>query len=235
MSKIIKNIFAFFGVTLRFVVSFVLGFLLCALLFVGAGEGKSDWGDCATWVGSCVAFLALIAACYAAILSKRASDAANENAVLLSFQAVIEEKITKIDEEFKKIQEITNDFSEKNPTGKDINRFLFCDTAWKIIESSRKIKEIYYTLDENISFSITSDEFKGKLISSFLRRINPLMVREMMSSAVTVVVFAYKPEDFTYDLEISENYSQIIDALKVHGMYKNWFGIEGHSNKSDKR
>ena len=93
--------------------SFMIGFLFCASVFVFSGENTGRWGDLATWVGSSVSCLALIAAITAAMWSKKASDVANENSTFLTLNNLIEMKSQKFSLEYIKMESHVEDFKKK--------------------------------------------------------------------------------------------------------------------------
>lgn len=117
----------------QFATIILVGFV-CFFLFVAYVLKDVHWsclgnGDKATWVGSGVAFLALIAAMVAAILSKMSSDKQNENSIIISFMSLTQERAVSINEKYDAMKKEVDRFFKQN-TDEYMSEEYYQDTSF---------------------------------------------------------------------------------------------------------
>ncbi|WP_155723158.1 hypothetical protein [Gluconobacter potus] len=98
--------FQLFLTILSFIVSFPFGFLMLKRIKMPCMNS----GDLATWAGSVVAFLALVAAVVAAWLNKKSSDQALQNSAFMELSSLTSIKSSDANREFEKM---LNDIREE--------------------------------------------------------------------------------------------------------------------------
>lgn len=207
MSKIIKSILSLSGIVIGYLLCFVLGFLLCALLFVGAGEGNSDWGDCATWVGSCIAFLALVAACYAAILGKRASNQSIEKNAILSLYSISTTITSNINEEFSRIISESGVYKKQS---KQRSLEYFIDGF------SASYSQIFSMIDS----SLDSEENKNLLKKGFFASLSYCLINEIIIGSPTAYLRTGDAATVLFGNTYRQLYSPMNVEIRRLGMYK---------------
>ena len=207
MNKIIKSISSPLWILLGFPSCFIIGFFLCVLLFVGAGEGNSDWGDCATWVGSCVAFLAFVAACYAAIWSKKSSDQSIEKNTILSLYSIFTAITSNINEEFSKIIS-ESDVCKKHSKQRSLEYFIDGFSA------------SYSHIFSMIESSLESEENKNLLKKGFFASLSYCLINEIIIGSPTAVLRTGDAATVLFGKTYRQLYSPMNVEIRRLGMYK---------------
>lgn len=211
--------------TLCMFVSFFWGFLLCALLFVGAGEGNSDWGDCATWIGSGVAFLALIAAVCAAWLNKKSSDQALQNSAFMELTSLTSIKSSDANREFKDMLALIK--KEKGQEWK-ISVYGLSDSVKasqyqgyqdKIRKCSEQIKKIFSHTIKMINASDLDEKKKNLIVEGFIDSFSQELINEIISGNETVLFWDGSSSSQMYRGLYLQGYEIIMREIRRLNMY----------------
>jgi len=225
MLKISKSIFLFFGIIFFLVVSFFIGFLFCAIIFVFAGEGNSHWGDCATWVGSVAAVAAFIAAVWAVYLNKKSSDQALQNSAFMELSSLASIKSSDANRHFK---DMLNDIEEEkrnrsiglafDKTGKleEMAYQLYQD---KILACSEQIKKIFAHTIKMVDVSELDEKKKNLIVEGFIDSFSEELINEIISGKETVFFWGNSSSYRMYRGLYLQNYEMIMNEIRRLNMY----------------
>ncbi|GBR64002.1 hypothetical protein GWA01_03630 [Gluconobacter wancherniae NBRC 103581] len=190
-----------------------------------SGENTEKWGDLATWAGSGVSCLALIAAITATIWSKNASDVANENSTFLSLNSLVELESQKFSLEYEKMKNNVIDFKQKircihagSISIEETHRFSL--EAWgEINRNSLKMNHIFIKAKDNILYAKISSSSREKLMKNFLESIDYEFIFEALFQNLTKDVIECCKENFFGSEMFYENYKSIVLEMNNFGMY----------------
>lgn len=220
-------------------ISFAFGFLLFGYITVKWGQNTDKWGDLATWTGSAVAFLALIAAIIAAILSKRASDVANENSTFLSLNTFIDGKSEKFSLEYTAMKSHVFDFEQKvrcvdagSAPREEIKNFFY-ETWGNILKNALEMKSIFLQTRSSIIHTKISPSSRDELLRTFLDSLDREFVWEALFQSLTQAVMKYSEENFLGAELFYRNYMDIVVQMNDLGMYPELFDQAKKMGKID--
>lgn len=193
--------------------SFVIGFLLCAFVFVWSGENTDKWGDLATWVGSGVAFLALVAAIVAAYLGWRSADRQNENSTILSLLTMSESRSKQVENHFVSMEKIISDFFQGDADNFKVESYIAINEySSSIVDVAREMSRIKIIVSRTISSfkeARISDLAKKNLVEDFFSFVPNLFISECITRSSTEIFF-----DYSYDEWIYEDYQVIMRNIQ---------------------
>lgn len=187
---------------------FVFGFLLCAFFFVCSGENTDRWGDLATWTGSGVTFLALIAAIAAAWWSKRASDQQTEKNTLTSLYSTIHSNVCKINDSFMILIRDLHDESKQHEKQKLIEYF------------ANGLNVSFFYIQKIIYASLIIDENKDALEKWFLSSLSYQLIDEIITGTPTALFRNGRDHDFLFWKTSRQLYRYINAEIRRLGMYE---------------
>ncbi|WP_139064339.1 hypothetical protein [Gluconobacter morbifer] len=162
----------------------------------------SSFWDKATWVGSCDALLALIIAIYAAYISKRTSQEANENNTFISLTVLVEGRSKEFVSYYEGIEQDIISFQGKlsaitagaiDPREKD---GFFLTTWSSILEKSAKMRSIFTETRNTINHSKLSESSKLRLRKRFFELLDGKIITEIMFMSFTQNFMAQSPINF---------------------------------------
>ena len=204
--------------------------LVAFLLFVGYVLKDVHWaglsaGDKATWTGSGVAFLALVAAVVAAWLNKKSSDQALQNSAFMELSSLTFIKSSDANREFK---DMLNDIrSEKgkpnigmefDATGK-IKEITYQRYQDKIRTCSEQIKKIFSHTVKMINASELDEKKKNLIVESFIDSFSPELINEIISGGETIFFWNNSPTSLFYRGLYLQNYDAIMNEIRRLKMY----------------
>ncbi|NLI27894.1 MAG: hypothetical protein GX413_11025 [Acetobacter sp.] len=191
--------------------SFVIGFLFCAFVFVFSGENTDKWGDLATWTGSGVAFLALIAAVFAAVWSKRSSNQTMEDNRYFSLLSFIQVRTLEVNESFK-------EFTKK------LDKPLKFEEVHSICDSfSGEFRRIYSNVSLTVGHSKVSEEKKNIIMLGFFSGISYSLIMEIIAGSTTKKFWGNTSYGGFYFKNYKKSYSEVKSQIRRLEMYGELF------------
>ncbi|MBS1039932.1 hypothetical protein JK203_03585 [Gluconobacter cerinus] len=207
-------------------ISFVLGFVLFGYITVKWGQNTDKWGDLATWTGSGVAFLALMAAICAAILSKQSSDKQNENSTIVSFMSLSKENANYINEKYYSMTKEVDNFFQENIDGymseeynKDQSFFSVCKI---LVENSGECLSIISRTIFIINESRIPKKLKQALVREFFFSMSSYFISECLFHNHSKIFFTFNDQKNSIESWISsyiENIQTIQKIIVENGLF----------------
>ncbi|WP_156472269.1 hypothetical protein [Gluconobacter japonicus] len=152
-------------------------------------------GDLATWTGSLVAFLALMAAICAAILSKQSSDKQNENSTIISFMSLSQDRANHINEKYDVMQKELDRFFQENADGymnkeyhEDTSFFFACRV---LVDNSGECLSVISRMLFIINESRIPENLKKSLIQEFFFSISSYFISECLFHNYSKIFFTF--------------------------------------------
>ena len=186
-------------------------------------------GDLATWTGSGVAFLALIAASTAAYYSYQASKKQHRNDILISANDLIEKRSDKINKIFGEMFGLYEAYREKTTlrdgsyrSGAD-SYILHAETNRALFERIRMVESLVTQTCQTLREFEFVEEDKKKLISSFFSLWDFNIIEEIILNTNARIFFSHKMFYSKEDEQFGFYRKKISEEIKKTGLFTDMY------------